>query len=998
MSNKKDFIAKKMKILMGEGKYDKNQAFAIANSYADKKFAQQGLLNQEQGLMPTQDKKIISAYKPISYVQKGVTDTEGKSGVYLWYKRPGDKDFNIETDREFVPNTYFDQVRQDPSMRNEALDAYFRKNPTQKFQQAGMFQNFDIQNILNSQMMSPKQDFTTPPALTTPSFNNVYPTTNYTMLDVDSNKIPDLIQRPDDSTNQKYNFSVTGLDTAQNNVDTTKQNPVTEQTYNTRYNIANPYGGYSPELMAMKSGEFFGRGNTGMGILAGAGSLLGFGRNFMTGLASGKENERVKNEYFDTLFSEKPNFVYQQGGENKLTNAEFLTGQFVADEGQGNVNVEGGEYLQRQGNVQEVVGEPHIKNGKEHDGVNVNLNDGDRVLSNYTKIPAQTIKELKDRYKLSLKKGATFADAQKAFDKKLGIQKTTDELAEYIEKFGKNESTKDETTKRLNASVLVKEIEEYKGKLDELKQPQAMFFDKLFEVQESIPKRGNGNTLLDKNGKELETEEVVAQQGGQQDQMQALFQMVSQALQSGATPEQIAQELMNQGVPQEVIGQIIQEVVNQLQGQSPQEGQPTEEDMMMAQQGMQKEYYQEAGGFSFSTKYTPKIIGYDVEGNAILDTDRLENVELMQPYTGQGYGAKMTDVQKTIDLHKWYFDTEEKKKAFIEATKKEGIQPEIKAFQEAYNEEIKKKAKSAGVPESEIEGIIKEVGFTGEGVQQFDGKFGAFTSSRPLFNFSKKDGEVKVEVKQPEPLPTNLEEQPIVPKDRTQTVAPWLPQALRLAPSSLDPLSKEQVNLQRIEPVKLTTEPMLAEQERLRQTDVARVQATGLTPQQQEALLAQGLSSSQLASNDAIGKVEMANQQNQFQADQFNIGQTAKEDISNAQFRQQYEQKVLGSLNAYERDLRNFYTQDYLDRAQKFKDIENLNLLNAKTDNFQYVPGQGVQYLSNQSVSYATPNLNNTLKDLTIEEQNEYIKAVTSGLSPQEALKISKAKQKYGAQ
>ena len=213
-----------------------------------------------------------------------------------------------------------------------------------------------------------------------------------------------------------------------------------------------------------------------------------------------------------------------------------------------------------------------------------------------------------------------------------------------------------------------------------------MFFDKLFEVQESIPKRGNGTQLYDKNGKEVKTGQEVAQQGGQQEQMQALFQIVAQALQSGATPEQIAQELINQGVPQEVVGQIIQEVANQLQGQqAPQEGQVPnqQEEMIMAQQGMQKKYYQEAGGYSFSTKYTPKIVGYDVEGNAILDTDRLENVERMQPYTGQGYGAKMTEAQKTIDLHKWYFDTEEKKKAFIEATKKEGAQPEIKAFQDA---------------------------------------------------------------------------------------------------------------------------------------------------------------------------------------------------------------------------------------------------------------------------------------------------------------------------
>ena len=331
MDDKKEFIAKKMKILKKEG-YSTPQSYAITMAYVDKKYAQQGLLNQEQGILPSNVVK--SAYKPISYVQKGVTDAEGKSGVYLWYKRPGDKDFNVETDREFVPNTYFDQVRQDPSMKNEALDAYFRKNPTQKFQQAGMFQNFDMQNILNSQMMSPQQSFTNPQPQSAPNYTNMYSPANYNSWDTDNNKVPDLVQRPEENKN-----SVTGLDTAQNNVDTTKQNPVAEQTYNTRYNIANPYGGYSPELMAMKSGEFFGRGNTGTGILAGAGSLLGFGRNFMTGLASGKENERVKNEYFDTLFSEKPNFVYQQGRDVKLTNAEFLTGQNVADEGQGNVNV-----------------------------------------------------------------------------------------------------------------------------------------------------------------------------------------------------------------------------------------------------------------------------------------------------------------------------------------------------------------------------------------------------------------------------------------------------------------------------------------------------------------------------------------------------------------------------------------------------------------------------------------------------------------------------------
>ena len=67
MDDKKDFIAKKMKILKKEG-YSTPQSYAIAMSYLDKEYAQQGLLNQEQGILPSNVVK--SAYKPISYRAK----------------------------------------------------------------------------------------------------------------------------------------------------------------------------------------------------------------------------------------------------------------------------------------------------------------------------------------------------------------------------------------------------------------------------------------------------------------------------------------------------------------------------------------------------------------------------------------------------------------------------------------------------------------------------------------------------------------------------------------------------------------------------------------------------------------------------------------------------------------------------------------------------------------------------------------------------------------
>ena len=106
--------------------------------------------------------------------------------------------------------------------------------------------------------------------------------------------------------------------------------------------------------------------------------------------------------------------------------------------------------------------------------------------------------------------------------------------------------------------------------------------------------------------------------------------------------------------------------------------------------GGEKEYYQSGGGYSFSTRVAPKLEGYDTQGTSILNQDNLSDVEEWQPYTGKGYGAKMANIEDTIKVHNWYFDTEEKKKAFREAAVKEGKQPEVEAFQKAYNIELEK--------------------------------------------------------------------------------------------------------------------------------------------------------------------------------------------------------------------------------------------------------------------------------------------------------------------
>jgi len=929
----------------------------------------------------------------------------------------------------------------------------------------------------------------------TPSLLNNYVGTPYTTYDPNAVFISDLSEnngmtnpelmpsKQQLAQNRYNNTALNNYDENGNAIDTTETN----QNTNTRVNIPNLYGGMDLESSLAYTGRGFGEKDpfkigvgTGLSILKGA-------RNFLTGFATGKEDRRVAQEMYKRQFENKPTWEYGQQGK-EVTNAEMLTGQFVADQGQGNINVEGDEYVKMQGEVKQVVGEPHVKNGKKADGVDINLQNGDKVLSNYTKIGAKNAKELKERYNVSVKKDDTFAKVQSKIDKKLGIQELTDELADYIKKIGKNESVKDIATRALNESVLAKEIEEYKKKLDVLKEPQAMIFEDLFKRQEQIPKKGNGKQLLDKDGKVIEEHKGIAQQGGkingydnvqkpikdikynvsttgiregslpdtqyytrveyndgtfdyikqdaeienrfkrmpnyinymnnlgkkqniektaqkyqipierakelvsmqeggmqtqqeeeaegsksnlQEEQKEVsqeqVIQFVAQSLQQGVTPEQIIQQLSQMGISPEQSQQIIKMVAEQMQ-QAPQ----------IAQQG--KEYMQEAGSpYTFSTKARVPVTGYDIEGNVIVNEDTLSDVEYIQPYTGKGYGAKMASVDDTIKLHSWYFDTEEKKQDFRDAVTKEGTQKPIEDFQKAYNEEIKNRAKSAGVSDEEINKLIQDVGFTGKGVQQFDGKFGAFTSTRPLFTFKKAEGNkpaIETVI-----TPQEIEKSKVETINQTKNVLPWLPQDLRMFPSALNPISKQEVPLSRLEAIKMTPETMLANQALQLNTANEQIQNLGLSPTIQQAGMATNLASSQIASNDAIAKVEQFNAQNKQGIDQFNLQQRDKENLLKAQFDQDYEKRMFGSLNAQERDLRNFYIENNLQNRQNFKDIENINLQNATRDQFAYVPGQGIVELNNQPTNMALQSLSQAEYDaLTPAQKKAYIQSKLGGI------------------
>ena len=933
-----------------------------------------------------------------------------------------------------------------------------------------------------------------------------------------------------------YNYNPQKSFTTYNQTQNTQEasNPQNPYTQNS-VNITNPYGNVSLENALNFAGEGFGSKDYGKAVVGTGLSVLKGARNFLTGFSTGKENKRVGQEYFDNRFADNRNFTYgQQGG--KISNADVIAQNAIVDQGEGNVNLEGSEFVMRNtGQIQPVIGDKHIENGKKADGVNAQLEDGDKVLSNYVKLKPADIKDLKERYDISLKKGVTFADAQKKLDQKLGIKKLETEKADILEKLEKATKIKDLDTKQLSLEVLTKKTGDVNEKLNTLAGIRADNFEFLFQKQEAIPKKGSGVELYDKNGKEVtESNEEVAQQGMQynynktgdkaivqqdvdrinkntsiqftpdfaksyfstastpiapkqpadysqipvlditsdgqwsdrkvwrtqrpewfvgkqepmegrdytvvpykqwgeyqkgqeyqkfsgnnqqlaelqqggqietlakkhgismeraqelmsykqqggeqqevseENQMQQVFQMAAQMIQQGEDPNAVIEALISQGIPHEISMQVVEQVMGEMQ--APQNEMPQEEmvEEEVLQQGGEKEYYEEGGEY---TKEDQKAklddfyrmssgLGYEGKKEiGAMQNWMADNYpdEVVKYFTvnGQPLTAKHVDIIK--DKYKDTF-----KDTGIPANKKS----------EDYTEEEKLKLQTALGEKADQKFLLE--GFKDN---KWDWRF-PMVAQKPIASIQ---GAPQAQITAPnlprfytpqeEALATEVTPQAEVkkqaqPASGVRNIMPNFGSYIPLF-SAMSPIAKETIEIPRMDAIKTTVEPYLAEQERQRLTDVERIEQAGMSPQQTEALLSQGLYSSQMAANDAISKVEQYNAQNQFQADNYNLGAQAKEDIMNAQFRQNFQDKSMQTLANQEESMRNQYRSNFLQEQANANKVINMNTANALNDQFAITP-TGVIPLNNKAYEIA-PDLKayEAIRNMTTDEYNTYKK------------------------
>lgn len=206
--------------------------------------------------------------------------------------------------------------------------------------------------------------------------------------------------------------------------------------------------------------------NTITTIASGISGIMGLARNVVSGIASEKgtrTNIRLAQER-EARQRRKSQMQYKDGGgvylgPNNRFDSGSLTGEYLyplpkSMEDQANVEVEKGEYVEQPGEApMEAMGQKHVDGGTP-----VSLEEGTEVITDDTTIESDFAKYIRDTYGIKATPKDTYATLMDRYKAKIGLKSAYDDQRKALDKLKKNDKIDDENTRRLNASVLSKAI------------------------------------------------------------------------------------------------------------------------------------------------------------------------------------------------------------------------------------------------------------------------------------------------------------------------------------------------------------------------------------------------------------------------------------------------------------------------------------------------------------------------------------------------------------
>ena len=243
-------------------------------------------------------------------------------------------------------------------------------------------------------------------------------------------------------------------------------------------------------------------------VMSGIGGVLGLARNVFSGMASEqgtRTNIRLAQER-EARQRRQSQMRYKDGGgvylgPNNRFDSGSLTGEYLyplpkSMEDQANVEVETGAYVTQHGEApMEAMGQKHADGGTP-----VSLEQGTKVITDDTTIEPDFAKYIRDTYGIKATPKDTYATLMDRYKAKIGLKSAYDDQKKALEKLKKNDKIDDENTRRLNASVLSKAINDSNETVNGLEGRFTDFANVIYKEQEDRKMKKDEDTYFAKGG------------------------------------------------------------------------------------------------------------------------------------------------------------------------------------------------------------------------------------------------------------------------------------------------------------------------------------------------------------------------------------------------------------------------------------------------------------------------------------------------------------------
>lgn len=248
--------------------------------------------------------------------------------------------------------------------------------------------------------------------------------------------------------------------------------------------------------------------NTITTIASGISGIMGLARNVVSGIASEKgtrTNIRLAQER-EARQRRQSQMQYKDGGgvylgPNNRFDSGSLTGEYLyplpkSMEDQANVEVEKGEYVEQPGEApMEAMGQKHADGGTP-----VSLEEDTNVITDDTTIESDFAKYIRDTYGIKATPKDTYATLMDRYKAKIGLKSAYDDQKKALDKLKKNDKIDDENTRRLNASVLSKAINDSNETVNGLEGRFTDFANVIYKEQEDRKMKKDEDTYFAKGG------------------------------------------------------------------------------------------------------------------------------------------------------------------------------------------------------------------------------------------------------------------------------------------------------------------------------------------------------------------------------------------------------------------------------------------------------------------------------------------------------------------